>query len=429
MKIYISLAVFFVLFCGCSGTRDAIAPAAIQDKTTVGDFQRGTDWIWDIGLYYVPRDHATIQHISSRAGDYHFNVTKLAEPPNCLNCLKMSKLIIQPDGTIKVDVTLRHPFPGAPFYTGFDVRGTVIFPATRYWKRQPMDLGNWKQEPMFNEGYIPLYFSRAEDGGGQLLNADGFTLYFFPGFYVPGFDLPIFKYTKGQHAFGPDPDSTVNGYRVFTNDPDRRMFLTTDVITKTYHIAPPDGEFVFGYVVDACWTPPTKQPVTDPKNDFPPWANCEDGYILNTEQIRPFKLKTYGPPTYPPWPILPEYEERFITATTVQIYPMADEWMHVIEIWVMCPDLTSDPSIQTHGVAYSQTTHEILDPDGIIFKSYQGILMGSYDATPGQYLALICVRNEVEDFGWEEDDNSWPILIRDPYFFDFVYLDAIAGDG
>jgi len=405
-----------------------LEPARTEKVSSLREKPSAMNWTWDAGLYYVPADHSRIERLQFREGEYHFNVTKLAEPPNCFNCLKLSKLIIQPDGTIKVDVTLRHPFPGTPFYTGFDVRGTIIFPATRYWKREPPWIITGNDELIFQD-FIPIYFSRAEDGGGQLLNADGFTLYFFPGFNVPGFDQPIFKYQKGQHAYGPDPDSTVNGYKVFTNDPERRMFLTTDAITRTYHIDPPDGEFVFGYVVDANWTPPIKTPVTDPKNDFPPWANCEDGYILDVEQYNPFKLGTYGAPTYPPWPIIPEYEERFITATTIQVYPRGNPLPAHFETWVICPDLTSDPWLQTHGVAYSEVKCEVLDPEGITFKSYQGIYMGSYDAQPGKYLALICVCNDQTAFGWNKEYNPWPIMLRSTLFFDFLFLNAIAGDG
>jgi len=300
MRYIICLYISILIICGCSkidnilSTNETIQPIA-------GEIQQRTDWVWDAGLYYVSETHTSIERLPYRMGNLHFNVTKLVEPPNCYNCLNIGKLTIQPDGTIKFNVTLRHPFPNTPMYTGFDVRGTIIFPATKYWKREPPWIFKVSGGTLF-ENFDPFYFSRAEDGGGQLLNADGFTFYFFPGFNVPGFDLPIFKYKKGKYAVGKDPDSTVNGYKVFTNDPDRRMFLVTDMITRTYHISPPDGEFTFGYVVDACWTPPTKTPVTDPKNDFPFWANCEDGYIIKSEQMNPFKLGTYGPPSWTHYP-------------------------------------------------------------------------------------------------------------------------------
>jgi len=430
MKYNLWIIIFFLILCGCSSINSGLEPAESVKSSSVKENPSTQGWIWDASLYSVSADHLTIERTPNRDAEYHFNVTRLAEPPNCANCLKISNVKVQGDGTIKVDVTLRHPFPGTPYYTGFDVRGTLIFQATRYWKYEPEWLCNEDQEGLFTAGFVPLNFSRAEDGGGQLLNADGFTLYFFPGFHVPGFDLPIFKYQKGKQAYGPDPDSTVNGYKVFSNDPDRKMFLVTDVITRTYHLDPPDGEFIFGYVVDANWTPPTKTPVTDPKNDFPPWANCEDGYTLLSEQIRPFKLKTYGPPECVDWPGPPEYDERFVTATTIQAYTMgADSPPTMLECYLVCPDLTPDPYRQTHGIAYSQTDDEILDPDGLTFKSYQCILMGTYDAIPGKYIALLVFLNSAFQHEWDKDDNYWPTQLYNTAFFDFITLDVVAGDG
>ena len=428
MRNKILLYIGFIIICGCSNLN--------YDFTTIPDInpsyesknQQAFKWTWDVGLYFVSNDHMVIERIPFHCADYHINVNTFIEPPHCLNCLKIGKPQIDPDGSLNVNVTLRHPFTDQPKYTGFDVRGTIFFQATRFWKKEPPWIGTPKNEAIFTE-YIPLYFSRVEDGGGQLLNPDGFTMYLFPGLHIPGFESPIFNYSKGKQANGPAPDSTINGYKVFTNDPDRRMFLVTDVITRTYHIDPPDGEFIFGYVVDACWTPPTKTPVTNPKNDFPPWANCEDGYILASEQIRPFKLKTYGPPTWIDKPVLPEYEERYVTATTVQIYPMTDEWPTVVEIYLICPDLTSDPYLQTHGVAYSQTAHEVIDKDGIIFKSCQGIWKGTYDADPGKYVALLYVDLHLGQFGFKPGTNEWPVMLETPPFFDFVTLNAVAGDG
>jgi hypothetical protein len=327
---------------------------------------------------------------------------------------------------MKVKVTLRHPFPNSPEYTGFDVRGTIMFPATRYWKREPQCLLNEHNEYIF-KNFDPFYFSRAEDGGGQLLNADGFTLYFFPGFYIPGFDLPIFKYSKGKHAYGPDPDSTVNGYKLFTNDPDRRMFRVVDIISRTYHIAPPQGGFIFGYVVDACWAQPTVTPVTNPKNDFPFWANCEDGYVLESEQIKPFKTGTYGSPWVPPHP--PPILERHVTSVTYQLYHVncSSGVPTNIPVWLMCPDITSDQQLKTYAVAHSMGK-EVLDFDAKVYKSYQGIRKGTYDAEPGSYLALLFVNPNLFEAGWREDDNYWPCQLKSTAFFDFIYLDVVAGD-
>ena len=429
MRLKLLLFISLLMICGCSGMGDGTAPEFKADLPTAKEIQRAVTWTWDVGLYYVPEDHQSIERLPLRDGDYHLNVNRFVEPPHCINCLQIGKPSIKPDGTWEVTVTLRHPFPNSPEYTGFDVRGTIMFPATRYWEREPNEIYTPDLEHLYTDGFTPLYFSRAEDGGGQLLNADGFTMYFFPGIEIPGFNQPIFKYSKGKQASGPDPDSTVNGYKVFTNDPERRMFLVTDVITRTYHIAPPQGEFTFGYVVDACWAQPTVTPVTDPKNDFPLWANCADGYVLELEQVNPFKTGTYGPPLWPNYnPDVP-LDDRFVTAATIQVY-FQDEMPTCINTWLICPDLTSDPWLQKYGVAYSQTKHEMLDPERVIYKSYQGIYKGTYDAEPGEYLALLFVELDAFYSGWNKDDDDyyWPILIRNPAFFDFIYLEVIAGD-
>jgi len=314
----------------------------------------------------------------------------------------------QPDGTIKVKVMLTHPFPTQPEYTGFDVKGTLIFPATRHWKSKYWSLygGYWPH--IIFDGDIPFHFSLAKDGGGELLNADGFTFYLFPGLDLgPEFSLPIYNYSKGKYAHGPDPDSTINGFKLFTKDPDRRMFLVTDTITRTYHIAPPEGEFIFGYVIDASWAPPTVTPVTDPKNDFPFWANAEELYVLNSEQIAPFKLGDYtdgGTPT--------------VTRITV----MTHKEMELLYLcsWLWCPDITSTHLCKIAGVGASSNKTKVEDG---IYSAEQRIRPGVYDAPPGTYTALIYVEAVYNIF----DDNWHPTQILTPVYFDFIELEMVEG--
>jgi len=367
-------------------------------------------WGWDVGLYRVSEDHATIERLPNRYAYFHANVNRFVEPPHCSDCLMIGKPQKQADGTIKVKVILTHPFPNSPEFTGFDVRGTIMFPATRYWEKSGPPWWCTKDFKLIFEDFIPLYFSRAEDGGGQLLNADGFTMYLFPGLYIPGFDAPIFNYSKGKHANGPDPDSTVNGYKLFTNDPDRRMFLVTDTVSRTYHISPPEGEFIFGYVVDASWAKPSVMPVTDPKNDFPFWANCEDGYILDSEQLEPFKTGTYGGPG--------SHLTYDVTHETILTHEID---INDINSYLMCPDITSDPHLQTHGIAYGYH-HE--NPSPGIQTTSQRIRFGTYEGPPGEYIALLYI--VLNYYGTEGD---YPIQNRVPIIIDFINLEVIDGEG
>ena len=402
--ILISVCILF----GCSSLGNPIAPdepGEIQQSLRLPQDAR---WTWDIGLYRVSPDHSSIERFPQRAAEWHLNVNMFVEPPFCDSCLMIGKPNVQPDGTIMVKVILSHPFPGKPRYTGFDVRGTIMFPATRYWEKKPMLIGDKEKNPVFEiGGSVPLFFSRAEDGGGQLLNADGFTLYFFPGLEI-GPDQPIFKYSKGKYASGPDPDSTVNGYKLFTNDPDRRMFLVSDTISRIYHIAPPEGEFIFGYVVDASWAPPIDTPVTDPANDFPIYANCEDGYIVKVEQLEPFVLDTYiiGH-TFWPWDVT--------KATVIKI----DSGFNNMESWLVCPDIIPDPELKAEPVAYTNVS-EYGDIPGT-FSQTQRIREGTYDAEPGEYLALVYMRLYYP--GPHFDD--WPFLLYSPVFFDFITIEVV----
>jgi len=406
--IIICLVITFILQ-GCSTEVNPTAPVEQTAGLAISPSPQETRWAWNTGIYQVSANHLSIERLPQRAADWHLNVNMFVEPPFCDSCLMIGKPAIQPDGTMKVNVILSHPFPNQPKYTGFDVRGTIMFPATRYWEMRPMKISEKDKTPVFDPyGPVPLYFSRGEDGGGQLLNADGFTLFFFPGLDI-GPDKPIFKYSKGQYANGPDPDSTVNGYKLFTNDPDRRMFLVTDTISRTYHISPPEGEFVFGYVIDASWAPPINIPVTDPANDFPIYANCEDGYIIETEQVNPFILDTYivGSTSWP----------REVTKATII---KQDIEFDTMESWLVCPDIIPDPELKDEPIAYTHIT-EYGDIPGS-FAQVQKIRDGIYNAVPGEYLALVFVQYYYVPI---ENYADWPILLYSQAFFDFMTIEVV----
>jgi hypothetical protein len=407
MRYVLITLILLLTICGCSSNGSGILPdEEVSDPLPQFMLPQSNRCAWDIGLYRVSEDHMTIERLPNRTADWHINVNYFVEPPFCNHCLMVGKPQIQPDGTLKVKVILSHPLPGQPQYTGFDVRGTIMFPATRYWKAN-FSMRTIYQYHVFDD-YIPLWFSRAEDGGGQLLNADGFTFYLFPGLdFGPEFEQPIFNYSKGQHAYGPDPDSTVNGFKLFTKDPERRMFLTTDMISRTYHIEPPDGEFTFGYVIDASWVQPTTTPVTDPKTDFPYYANCEEGYFLESEQLEPFKTGgTYG--------------GYYVTRIKLYGYPEATMWD--MRSLLFCPDIAPSYLLKVKGVANTGAADWENEGSGFYSASLR-VNEWTYDAPPGEYLALILTFT----------DNYYPPsqlprqLFNAP-LFDFINLEVVQGE-
>jgi uncharacterized protein YceK len=414
MKFKITILLISLLICGCSSAVDTVAPDESPVSNDYIRLPQDSRWNWHTGLYRVSADHTTIEKLPNRTADWHVNVNVFVEPPNCNQCLMIGKPQIQPDGTIKVKVILTHPFPGQPQYTGFDVKGTIMFPATQYWETKQISflIGPPEDAKPIWSDYTRLYFSRAEDGGGELLNADGYTLYLFPGLDLPPY-LPISRYSKGKRANGPDPDSTINGFKLFTKDPGRRMFRVSDTISRTYHISPPQGEFIFGYVVDASWVPPTNTPVTDPANDFPFWANCEEGYVLEFKQIAPFKTGTYQP----------YWTGDFEYVTNLKYLTYPDLPTLNIPCLVFCPDIIPDPDkkewpVMT-GLGYNI---HIESPGTYVFEQY--IEKGTYDAPPGQYLALLVGHGNY----CTHPENTFPMQLIQPPFFDFIYLDVVQGD-
>ncbi len=252
MVIHI-VVVYFLFSCGCASISNPVTGEAVsRARVVTEDTQK---WEWGKWMLHINERHDGIDVEPVRESSCHLNVLKFVEDSPCSDCLMIGKPIPQGDGTVKVKVILSHPFPDSPRYTGFDVRGTVIFPATRYWTApfaffSAKDLNNpWLFYPPFN-------FSWHGDGGGSLLNGDGYSFYFWPGFDLgEGYELPVYHYQPGKHAFGTEPDSTINPYITFNDDSPRRMFKTTDVIQRTYHLRVPEGEFSFGYVVEASWAP------------------------------------------------------------------------------------------------------------------------------------------------------------------------------
>jgi hypothetical protein len=186
-------------------------------------------------------------------------------------------------GYFVLNISVAHPFPGMPKFTGFDVRGIVITTAQSQAEGHPLP---GSSDP-------------------ELLNPDGYTRWWNPGeFPTPG----LFGYTPGSFGKNPPPGnplaSTISPYKQFADG----LYLTHDIdfITKI----PPESPYFrgtfasgktnsrqyivqfpmssglpqifFSYAVDASWVPPPSDNPDIP-DDFPLEANCPEAFILKAE--------------------------------------------------------------------------------------------------------------------------------------------------
>ena len=221
---------------------------------------------------FIDAAHDRVEVVPRREGRFHLNALKFLEQ-YCTDCLKIDKLTNNGDGTVDLTVTIKHPFANHPEFTGFDVKGIIIFNGSHL-----MTTGNgatyWLELP-------PDQFrvSWRELGDPQVLNPDGYVRRWSLS-YDSGSDLPMFNYWKGKHANG-EPNADVNAYLNFCSTEERHMFAVDAKVTRTYKLWLPPGEpIVAGYAVEACWEPPTVTPVKDPLNDFPSSANQPEAYYV-----------------------------------------------------------------------------------------------------------------------------------------------------
>ena len=293
MRSIATLFVIAAVVCGCA-TNPTVPPA--NDEADIPDLQlsgmnqrTGNHRLWTEGTLYFSADHTRVDAVPMRSGRFHLNVPKFLEE-YCTDCLQITGIHKNGDGTIEMMVRITHPFDGHPEYTGFDVKGIIMFQASHsvpWWSRYIYPYGTGTH-------YNYFYMSWAEVGDPEVLNPDGYTVRWSP-YWDSGSSMPIFSYWKGKYTRG-TPTANINAYRNFYTDEERHMFRVDGSDTETYHISLPPGPVVAGYAVEASWEPPIKTPVTDPINDFPISANQEEPYyfrmvVNNDEPITEHILK------------------------------------------------------------------------------------------------------------------------------------------
>ncbi len=224
--------------------------------------------LWSYNLVSVDAQKMVAEIIPVRQVSTHWNILSWLEQGPCTDCLKITGITPSGNGTLFIDIEISHPFPSQNL-TGFDVRGIAMFDGSYYFSGSSLTTPDRSL------------------GDGELVNPDGYTTLYNYSTAGSGPD-GLQGYIKGNFATWMSPDAMLNGYRRFISTDaanTRNAFYSGDSITMTYEIDMPDSWLVFGYAVDANWSPPIEKPVDDPMNDFGPEANCPEPWkIVITEE-------------------------------------------------------------------------------------------------------------------------------------------------
>ncbi len=296
-KQQILLILIFLLLTGCNGNAPVTAPVSVPDNLISGtDSEHGGFIPWGFYDFEIARDGSSAVVVPMRSADllwgYHMNVVKLLEFDPCTNCLSIGNVHLLPNGDVAVDISIMHPYKDRR-YTGFDVRGIIMFPASYYYPDNNL-LELLGMPPV----YWKLRIANHEYGDAELMNPDGWTVAWAseegPGswphswyqFEMPT-EYPIFRYYPGKFASGENL-STLSAYRRFHSTETRHMFEVGEKVTRTYIIRPPEsGPIKASYAIYAHWYPAVNVPVIDPAVDFPPKANSLLPYEFHVTQDAP----------------------------------------------------------------------------------------------------------------------------------------------
>jgi hypothetical protein len=262
------------LASGCMQSRAPTDPGVGNGKGTpqlaesTNGMRDGPYRLFGEWTFFIDEAHDRVDVVTEREARFHLNALKFLES-YCSDCLQITKVKKNTDSTIDLTVKIKHPFPGHPEYTGFDVKGIIMFNGSYQvpWSSvnlYPFDK-DWK-------------VSWRNSGDPEVLNPDGYTPRWCPD-WQSGSSQPIFNYLPGKYTSG-TPTANINAFLNFYTDEQRHMFRVNGSVSRTYHIYLPPGPVVAGYAVDASWEPPIKTPVTDPLTDFPESANQPESYHL-----------------------------------------------------------------------------------------------------------------------------------------------------
>ncbi|MFH1676647.1 MAG: hypothetical protein ABIC40_06435, partial [bacterium] len=352
--IFLAIVAIFIGF-GCSSKTNPVDPAIENQTGSIANAvpSENNHHLLAFNYIYVDTSNSNdirYEIVPARDAEKHWNILKFLEVSPCAICFKIKGITPSGTGTYFVSIQVESPFPN-PKLTGFDVRGIAMFNASH------------------NFPASSLTVSDQALGDGEVVNPDGFTTLYNSATQGSG-PAGLEGYFKGKYATLIPPDGLVNLYKRFVTDNPlntRNAFYSGDSITVTYEVKFPTSGLIFGYALDASYTPPTNTPVTDPMTDFPPEANCSEPYRLDVSNTS----------------INPIADSK----VTIRVYDWQGKTSFAPPV-LECPDL------------FDGTMTATFDSDGAGYTEYSATVSNAKSALDGSYKCLISV----------EDNDNDPVL-------------------
>jgi len=341
------LMVMLIATISCSGVSGNGDIPTSPDLTREVEIAEAGHYLWAYYSIYVDPELNSFEVVPLRQVTEHWNVLKFLEQGPCTNCVDVVNVVPTGNGTKNWTVNIIHPFPTLNF-TGFDVRGIAMFAGSHTFP------------------VAGLTTSDRYTGDGELVNADGYTA-LYNGTTAGSGPGGLQGYIKGKYTPAITPNSLLNGYKrhISPGASDRNEFIAGSTIGQVYELDMPDLQFVFGYAIDASWAPPTTTPVTDPVNDFPPEANCQEPWNLDiTEESIGQGLTDQGGQT----------------KLYIDVYDHQGKNSHFAPI-IECSDLFP-------GIAMG-----VFVEDGTGYTRYEATVENSSLAEDGEYKCLVSVED------------------------------------
>ncbi|MFH1676448.1 MAG: hypothetical protein ABIC40_05425, partial [bacterium] len=253
-KLFI-ISIISLIIGGCSVSKNPVLPGSdntngLKDANRIEMSESGTRMLWGMWEWVIDPVAETIDIVPLRSAEIHVNVNKFVD--SVPSKIGISNFVVDaPNNQISLDVSLTHPFPGKPNFSGFDVRGIIIGSGT---------IANFSDPELRMAGLEDMH----------IINADGITRWWNPVDFNIGKNIFSYrdgalgvKYLKGLY------NCTLNGFKLFSDDlgkneavenlsvTDRAVFAAGSTNTRHYDLffptnpLPPGGLLIkFNYAVD-----------------------------------------------------------------------------------------------------------------------------------------------------------------------------------